>query len=105
MAPIKKLSAGSISCALWENEATVDGRTVSILKAPVERRHKDGTWKSSGSFSRSEIPLVILCLVKAFAAMAGEKGKPAEEEVGSMRLSSSREPLGSSEVKQDESVR
>jgi hypothetical protein len=30
MAPIKKFSAGCISCALWENEATVEGRKVDI---------------------------------------------------------------------------
>jgi hypothetical protein len=74
MAPVKKFSAGSVSCALWNNEATVDGRKVNILKATVERRYKDkdGTWKSSGSFSRNEIPLAVFCLLKAFAAMVGE---------------------------------
>ena len=74
MAPVKKFGAGSVSCALRENEATVDGRKVSILKATVERRYKDrdGTWKSSGSFSRNEIPLAVFCLLKAFAAMVGE---------------------------------
>ena len=74
MAPVKKFSAGSVSCALWENEATVDGRKVNLLKATVERRYKDrdGTWKSSGSFSRNEIPLAVFCLLKAFAAMVGE---------------------------------
>jgi hypothetical protein len=81
MAPIKKINAGSISCALWENEATVEGRTIGVLRATVERRYKDrdGTWKSSGSFSRNEIPLVVYCLVQAFAAMVGEKGEPEEE--------------------------
>ena len=74
MAPVKKFNAGSVSCALWENEATVDGRKVSLLKATVERRYKDrdGTWKSSGSFSRNEIPLAVFCLVQAYAAMLGE---------------------------------
>jgi len=80
MAPVKKFGAGSVSCALWENEATVDGRKVNLLKATVERRDKDrdGTWKSSGSFSRNEIPLAVFCLLKAFAAMVGED--EAEEE-------------------------
>ncbi len=75
MAPLKKFSAGSVSCALWENQATVDGRKVEILKATVERRYKDrdGTWKSSTSFSRNEIPLVIYCLQKAFEVMVEEK--------------------------------
>jgi hypothetical protein len=56
------------------NEATVDGRKINLLKATVERRYKDrdGTWKSSGSFSRNEIPLAVFCLLKAFAAMVGE---------------------------------
>ena len=74
MAPIKKYSAGSISCALWENEIPVGGRTVRALKVTVERRYKDkdGQWKSSGSFSRNEIPLVQYVLGKAFEAAAGE---------------------------------
>ena len=77
---MKKFSAGSVSCALWNNEATVDGRKVNLLKATVERRYKDrdGTWKSSGSFSRNEIPMAVFCLLKAFAAMVEEN--EAEEE-------------------------
>ena len=80
MAPVKKFGAGSVSCALWENDAMVNGNKVQILKASVERRYKDkdGTWKSSGSFSRNEIPLAVFCLLKAFAAMAEEK--EAEED-------------------------
>ena len=74
MTPVKKFSAGSVSCALWENEATVDGRKVNLLKATAERRYKDkdGTWNSSGSFSRNEIPMAVYCLLKAFAAMVEE---------------------------------
>ena len=73
-APVKKFIAGSVSCAQWENEATVNGKKASILKATVERRYKDknGQWKSSGSFSRNEIPLAVLCLLKAFAAVVEE---------------------------------
>ena len=82
MAPIKKFSAGSISCALWENQATVEGRKVEILKATVERRYKDrdGKWKSSGSFGRNEIPLAIYCLQKAFAAMIEEQNVRAGQD-------------------------
>ena len=81
MAPLKKFSAGSISCALWENEATVNGRRISLLKATIERRYKDrdGTWKSSGSFGRNEIPLAIHCLNKAFEAMVEEGNGEAEQ--------------------------
>lgn len=80
MKPVKKFNAGSVSCALWENDATVDGRNVTVLKATVERRYKDkdGTWKSSNSFGRNEIPLVMYCLQKAFSTMV--EGKEAEED-------------------------
>ena len=69
--PVKKFRAGQVSCALWENEATVKGEKVVMLKATLDRRFKDaaGNWKSSGSFSRNEIPLVIYCLQKAFETM------------------------------------
>ena len=69
--PLTKFRAGSVSCALWENEVTVNGKTVTMLKASVKRRYrdKDGNWKSSGSFGRNEIPLVIYCLEKAFEAI------------------------------------
>ena len=75
MKPVKKYNAGSVSCALWDNEIVMDGKKVTVLKATVERRYKDrdGQWKSSGSFSRNEVPLVIYCLSKAFAAMVEEK--------------------------------
>lgn len=83
MAPLKKYSVGSISCALWENQATVDGRKVNVLKATVERRYKDkdGTWKSSNSFSRNEIPLVQYVLGKAFEAMVEEKSDRGNSDV------------------------
>jgi len=82
MTPIKKFRAGTISCALWENDIpTANGGKVPMLKATVERRYKDkdGNWKSSGSFSRNEIPLAVYCLIKAFAAMVEESSR--EEEV------------------------
>ena len=80
--PLKKFSAGSVSSAIWENEGTMaDGRKVEILKATVERRYKDkdGTWKSSGSFSRNEIPLAVYCLLKAFVAIVQEKNGSEDE--------------------------
>ena len=49
-----------------------------MLKATVERRYMDrnGTWKSSQSFSRNEIPLAIYVLQKAFETIIeGEKAE------------------------------
>ena len=69
--PVMKVRAGGVSCAIWKNDAMVNGRTVEMLKASVERRYRDasGTWKSSSSFSRTEIPDVVYCLQKAFEAI------------------------------------
>ena len=83
--PIWRTRAGSISCAIWENEANVNGQKRTILKATVERRYKDadGNWKSTGSFSRRDIPDVRHCLAKAFEKMTGEEQQddtvPVEE--------------------------
>ncbi|MCH9032885.1 MAG: hypothetical protein IID42_00090 [Planctomycetes bacterium] len=73
--PKTSFRAGSVSCAIWENEAMVAGRKTVMLKASVERRFKDatGTWKSSNSFSRNEIPLAIYCLERAFDKIIAEE--------------------------------
>jgi hypothetical protein len=79
--PVKKFRAGQVSCALWENEVNVQGRTVTVLKATVERRYRDaqGNWKSGNSFNRNEIPLVVYCLEKAFEAMVDEQNLQPDE--------------------------
>lgn len=66
--PVAKFRAGQVSCALWQNEAKINGQIVELLKATIERRYKDssGEWKSSNSFSRNEIPLALYCLQRAF---------------------------------------
>ena len=84
--PVAKFRAGQVSCALWENEATVNGRAVTMLRATLERRykHSSGEWRSTNSFSRTEIPLAIYCLQKAFESMlANQESKQAvpEEDV------------------------
>ena len=44
--PVKKFSAGSVSAALWENEANVDGRKVMCNEREARR------WVDSGVFYR-----------------------------------------------------
>ena len=80
--PLKKFRAGQITCALWENEAMVNGRMVRMLKATVERRYKDknNQWQSSNSFGRNEIPLVKYCLDRAFEAITEEQNVQVGEE-------------------------
>lgn len=82
--PVHKIRAGPVAVALWENDAVMNGRNVTMLKATVERRYKDasGSWKSSNSFGRNEIPLAVYCLQKAFEYMLEEQAEdePAQEE-------------------------
>ena len=82
MKPVKKFNAGSISCALWENEIPGEnGAKAVVLRATVERRYKDkdGQWKSSGSFGRNDIPLVQYVLGKAFDAMLKDRSEEESE--------------------------
>ena len=82
--PVAKYTAGQVSAAIWENEVTTKaGKKVTMLKASVERRYKDkdGQWKSSGSFSRNEIPKAIYCLQKSFDhIIEGQKNEDSVEE-------------------------
>jgi len=73
--PLKSFAAGGVRAAIWENEIRVNGSTKTVLKASVDRRYKDkdGSWKSTTSFSRNEIPLAIYCLTQAFEAIIEEE--------------------------------
>ena len=72
---MRSFAAGGVRAAIWENEIRVNGSAKTILKASVERRYrdKDGSWKSTTSFSRNEIPLAIYCLTEAFEAIIEEE--------------------------------
>jgi len=69
--PVKKFQAGQVSCTLWENDAVVGGKSLSMYKATLDKRYqdRDGNWRSSQSLSRNEILLAIFVLQKAFEAM------------------------------------
>ncbi|HNQ22552.1 MAG TPA: hypothetical protein PKK06_05600 [Phycisphaerae bacterium] len=79
--PVQKFRAGAISCALWDNDIRVGNLTKPVLRCTVERRYKDsdGTWKSTGSYGRNEIPLVLHCLQQAFAYMIDDSNHRSEE--------------------------
>jgi len=79
--PIAKYKAGQVTAALWENDINTNGQKVQILKASVQRRFKDrdGTWKSSMSFSRNEIPLAVFCLQKCFEYIVETQNKKVSD--------------------------
>jgi hypothetical protein len=72
--PVKKFTAGSVSAALWENEVRLNGKPTSVMKVSLQKsfKAKDGTWKTTTSFARNEVPLAIFCLQKCFETMLGE---------------------------------
>ena len=79
--PLVAIKAGLVSSAIFENEITVNGKKVTVMKATLQRRYKDkdGTWKSSGSYGKHEIPQVAFCLPQAHAVMLNE-GQSTDEE-------------------------
>ena len=81
--PLKKYRAGQVSAAVWENEANVNGRQVTLRKVTVERRYKDkdGNWQSSGSFGRNEIPLAVYVLGKCFSAIVEKEGTRSTDDL------------------------
>ena len=84
--PVAKFKAGTVTTAVWENQMNINGKTVTVLKATVQRRYKDKSsdeWKSSGSFGRNEIPLAIFCLQKALETIV-EKQNAASQDGGSV---------------------
>jgi len=83
--PVAKFKAGTVTTALWENQMNINGKTVTVLKATVQRRYKDKSsdeWKSSGSFGRNEIPLAIFCLQKALEEIIHKQNTASQNSGG-----------------------
>ena len=81
--PLYAYKTSGISAAIWENNVTIKGKTVSIQKATVQRRYKNksGEWQSTQSFGRSDLPVVIHCLQKIYEKMLGESDGDSDSNV------------------------
>lgn len=79
--PVAKFRAGAISSAIWTNDIRVGNVTKTALKCTVERRYKDasGEWKSTGSYGRNDIPLVMHVLSQAFAYIIDDSNSRNED--------------------------
>ena len=66
--PEKKFRAGGVTAAVWCNTTKVDGAERDFRTVAVERRYKgkDGQWKSSNTFSASDLAKLQLVAGKAF---------------------------------------
>jgi len=81
--PEQKFSTGAIQATVWRNAGkSKNGEDVEFNTISLQRRYKDKDgWKSSGSFSRNEIPLTIYCLQKCFEHIIEGQDDSVEEEV------------------------
>lgn len=59
---------GGIAVAVWENEATKDGKSfVTHTFTPTRSfMNKEKKWQNIASFRKKDIPIVIACLQKAW---------------------------------------
>ncbi len=70
--PVAQIKGGNnISVALWENQIQIRAKTVTMLKASLQKRYKgkNGDWQTSNSYSKADIPDAVFCLQKAFEKM------------------------------------
>jgi hypothetical protein len=62
--PVHEIRLGTVKAAIWANETEQRVRRHNVT---VYRLYKDGEkWKTSNSFGRDELPLVIKVLDRAY---------------------------------------
>ena len=73
--PIQKFRAGSVSCAIWENEVTANDRTFTARSVTFERwyRDKNGEWKSTTSFKEGDFRFLRYVINKADTYLIEER--------------------------------
>jgi hypothetical protein len=66
--PEKRFKAGSCEAAVFENEISRDGNTITVKKVAIQKRYKtqDDEWKSTHSLDQNDIPKMMLALSKAY---------------------------------------
>ncbi len=56
---IKKININNIFLSVWENEAIVDGKKVTIVNITIKRSYKNkntGQWAFTDNFSEKHLP-------------------------------------------------
>ena len=66
--PVKKIKAGGISIAIWENQSQFNGQEAIFKTVSLQRTYKDkqDQWQHTSSLRVSDIPKAILVLQKAY---------------------------------------
>jgi hypothetical protein len=78
--PEKRFKAGSCEAAVFENEITRDGNTITVKKVAIQKRYKtqDDEWKSTHSLDQNDIPKMMLALSKAYEYLTLREDKQDE---------------------------
>ena len=63
---------GAISASVFVNEIETDGGKKTVRNVKLQRRYKSGSeWKTSNSFTLSDLPTAIAVLERAMDYVAG----------------------------------
>ena len=74
MKPERLFRIGAISASVFVNEVDGEGGKRTVRNVNLQRRDKDGDeWKSSSSFSLSDLPAAIAVLNLAFEHLASQE--------------------------------
>jgi hypothetical protein len=81
--PVKKLRVGTITSAVFKNEAEVNGQTVVRYSAQIQKQYRknDGTWHTTNSFFQQDLPKLQLVAAKTFEFLALKESADIEESV------------------------
>ena len=66
--PVRTLRSGPVSCAVWENSAERDGKTIMLNNLTFQRSYRDaetGEWKTSSSFSPQSLGNLLMVVLRA----------------------------------------
>jgi len=83
MKPEKVIRFGAISASVFVNEIVTDGGKRTIRNVKLQRRYKSGDeWKSSSSFTLTDLPTAVAVLERAMDYVADKEGEASNGEQG-----------------------
>lgn len=77
--PVYSLRYRGVAMAVFANETKVEGRTITFHKVSLHRYYKEGDeWKVSNGYSRDDLPIVRLLMLKAYEWVLAAEAKRKE---------------------------
>lgn len=81
MKPEHVIRYGAISASVFVNDVETSRGTRSMRNVKLQRRYRDGEeWKTSSSFTLTDLPVAIVVLQQALTYVAGKEACLKEEE-------------------------